>query len=68
MAGLDRPLPKGEGERLLDRVLGEIGLEINCQQGNPPPGTSEGIKLNIPRHIHFNKHVEEGGVTLFLLH
>ena len=43
-------------------------LEINCQQGNPPAGTSEGIKLNIPGHIHFNKHVEEGGVTLFLPH
>ena len=43
-------------------------LEINCQQGGPPAGTSEGIKLNIPGHIHFNKHVEEGGVTLFLPH
>ncbi len=43
-------------------------LEINCQQGNPPAGTSEGIKLNIPGHIHFNKHVEEGGVRVFIPH
>ncbi|MDQ6794149.1 MAG: hypothetical protein M3067_04900 [Chloroflexota bacterium] len=32
---------------------------------HPPAGRSEAICLNIPGHIHFNKHVEDGGATVF---
>jgi hypothetical protein len=41
-------------------------LEINCQVGSPPAGTTEGVKLNVQDHINFNKHVEEGGATVFI--
>lgn len=41
-------------------------LEVNCQVGSPPPGTSEGIRLNVFDLINFNKTVPESGTTVFI--
>jgi hypothetical protein len=40
-------------------------LEVNCQIGAPPPGTSEGIKLNA-RGLNFNEHVSGENVFIAL--
>ena len=43
-------------------------LEVNCQIHNPggqaPPGTSEGVKINV-RGVNFNKHIT--GDNLFVM-
>jgi hypothetical protein len=42
-------------------------IEINCQihgpSNQPPPGTSEGIKVNV-RGVNFNKHVSGDNVLI----
>ena len=38
-------------------------LQINCTLGNPPAGVAEGVRLDVPGVIHFNKQVS--GDTLF---
>ncbi len=37
-------------------------LEVNCQIGSPPAGTTEGIKLVVKDVINFNNHVEGGNL------
>ena len=39
-------------------------LEVNCQIGSPPPGTSEGTKLTVPR-FNFHRHVS--GENVFIV-
>lgn len=41
-------------------------LEVNCQIGSPPPGTLEGIRLNVFDLINFNKTIPESGATVFV--
>lgn len=41
-------------------------VEIECLIGKFPAGAFEGIRLNIPGLIHFNKPIMESGVTLFI--
>lgn len=41
-------------------------LEVNCQIGSPPPGTLEGIRLNVFDLINFNKTIPESGATVFI--
>jgi len=41
-------------------------VEIECLIGKFPAGAFEGIRLNIPGVIHFNKPIAESGVTLFI--
>jgi hypothetical protein len=40
-------------------------LAIQCLIGNPPPGSSEGITLNVKNVINFNKHLF--GDNLFII-
>lgn len=40
-------------------------LEVNCQIGAPPPGTSEGTKVNA-RGLNFNEHVSGENVFIAL--
>lgn len=51
--------PGGDPSQAIDALL-----EINCQVGDPPPGTAEGIKLNA-KGINFNKPVV-GGINVFV--
>jgi hypothetical protein len=41
-------------------------LEVNCQIGSPPPGTLEGIRLNVFDLINFNKTIPDSGATVFI--
>jgi len=41
-------------------------VEIECLIGKFPAGAFEGIRLNVPGVIHFNKPIAESGVTLFI--
>ena len=40
-------------------------VTIQCEIGEPPPGSSEGITLNVKDLINFNKHVV--GDNLFIM-
>src|SRR6266508_2689206 len=41
-------------------------LEVNCQIGSPPPGTSEGTKLNVGSGFNFHRHVSGENVFVAL--
>jgi len=43
-------------------------LQIECELGSPPAGTSEGIRLNVRDLINFNKTPPESGNTVFIRH
>jgi hypothetical protein len=43
-------------------------LEIECELGSPPAGTTEGIRLNVHDIINFDTTVAKSGATVFIRH
>ena len=41
-------------------------LQIECALGKVPPGAAEGVRLNVPDVINFNKTVLESGANLYI--
>ena len=39
-------------------------MQVECEIGNPPPGTTEGIRLNVRDLVNFNESVS--GFTVFI--
>ena len=41
-------------------------LTVECELGNPPSGTVEGIRLNVYDVINFNKTIPESGANVYI--